>query len=92
MIAYNIKVKVHNIYIFVRETKVMYGIPQAGNIAHDALVKYLETYGYHHTNNTPGIWKHDIWPINFTLVIDNFGVRYYGKEHSHHLKKVLDTK
>ena len=28
-------------------------------------------------------------PINFTLVLDDFGVKYIGKEHVHHLLQVL---
>ncbi len=27
-------------------------------------------------------------PINFTLVLDDFGVKYIGKEHVHHLLQV----
>jgi hypothetical protein len=28
-------------------------------------------------------------PISFTLVVDNFGVKYNGKERIHHLTQVL---
>ena len=37
----------------------------------------------------PGLWKHDTRPIQFTLVVDNFGVKYVGKKHVHHLQRVL---
>ncbi len=37
-----------------------------------------------------GLWKHDTRPIQFTLVVDNFGVKYVGKEHAHHLKNTLE--
>ncbi|KAL7474966.1 hypothetical protein ACHAW6_000903 [Cyclotella cf. meneghiniana] len=36
----------------------------------------------------PGFWKHQTRPIQFTLVVDNFGVQYIGREHAEHLKKV----
>ena len=44
---FNLQEKLHNGYIYARVTKGMYGLPQAGRIAHDSLVKHLETYGYH---------------------------------------------
>ena len=42
---YNLQEKSHNEYIYARLTKVMYGLPQEGCIAHDALVKHLKPYG-----------------------------------------------
>jgi hypothetical protein len=35
--------------------------------------------------NTPGQWYHVSRPISFTLVIDDFGVKFVGKEHVDHL-------
>ncbi len=37
----------------------------------------------------PGLWKHDTRPIQFTLVVDDFGVKYIGKEHAQNLKNAL---
>jgi len=37
----------------------------------------------------PGLWKHDTRPIQFTLVVVDFGVKYVGEEHVHHLQRVL---
>ena len=37
----------------------------------------------------PGLWKHDWRPIQFTLVVDDFGVKYIGKEHAQHLFKTI---
>jgi hypothetical protein len=37
----------------------------------------------------PGYWKHMWQPISFTLVVDDFSVKYSGKEHIHHLIQVL---
>jgi len=34
------------------------------------------------------LWKHDTRPIIFSLVVDDFGVKYVGKENAPHL---LDT-
>ena len=38
---------------------------------------------------TPGYWKHKWRPISSTLVVDDFGVKYIGKEHVMHLIKSL---
>ena len=37
----------------------------------------------------PGILTHKWRPIQFTLVINNFGVKYVGKEHAEHLISAL---
>ena len=39
-----------------------------------------------------GLWKHNSRPINFTWVVDDFGVKYSGKDHALHLKASLETK
>ena len=39
-----------------------------------------------------GIWKHNSQPINFTLVVDNFGIKQLGMENALHLKVSLKTK
>ena len=50
--------KSHNGYIYTKVTKGIYGIPQAGRIAHDALVKHPEPYVYHPPRKPPGLWTH----------------------------------
>ena len=89
---YNFIEKLNNIYFFARVTKGMYGIPQAGWIAHDDLVKRLEPYRYHTSSKNTGLWKHNSQPINFTLLVDDFGVKYSGKDHALHLKAELELK
>jgi hypothetical protein len=37
----------------------------------------------------PGLWKHATWPISFTLVVDNFGVKYLNKADVNHLIQCL---
>eukprot|EP00804_Cyclotella_cryptica_P013054 CCRYP_002367-RE/>CCRYP_002367-RE protein AED:0.37 eAED:0.37 QI:0/0/0/1/0/0/2/0/323 len=39
---------------------------------------------------TPGFWKHDWRPISFALCVDDFGVKYVGREHADHLLKTLN--
>jgi hypothetical protein len=33
----------------------------------------------------PGIWRHKWSPVLFSLVVDDFGVKYVGKQHVDHL-------
>jgi hypothetical protein len=65
--------------------KAVWGLPQAGILANKKLRQELEPHGYHEHENTPGLWYHKTRPISFTLVVDDFGVKYVGKEHADHL-------
>ena len=76
-------------YVYVKIQKGMYGLPQAGIIAQQLLEKRLNKAGYRQSKITPGFWTHDWRPISFTLVVDDFGVKYFGKEHAEHLINVL---
>ncbi len=67
----------------------MYGLPQAGIIAQNLLTKHLHKAGYQQSKNTPGYWCHNWRPISFTLVVNNFGVKYINKEDVKHLASVL---
>ena len=42
--------------------------------------------------HTPCLWSHVSRPIAFTLVVDNFGVKYMGKKHADHLANALKNK
>ena len=49
---------------------------QAGIITHEALREHLKPYGYAPENITQGLWTHTDRDINFTLVVDDFGIKY----------------
>ena len=68
----------------------MYGIPHAGIIAQKLLEERLEKHGYRQSDKTPGFWKHDTRSICFSLIVDDFGVKYVGEEHANHLIGVLE--
>ena len=75
--------------LYVEVRKGMYGLPHAGLIAQQLLEKRLGKHGYYQSKITPGFWRHKWRPISFTLVVDDFGVKYVGKEHVDHLIGVL---
>ena len=75
--------------VYVEVRKGMYGLPQAGLLANILLEKKLNRHGYFQSKIIPGLWTHTTRPIQFTLVVDDFGVKYVGKEHAEHLMSVL---
>jgi hypothetical protein len=69
----------------------MYGLPQTCILANQLLAHRLAIHGYHQTKFTPGLWRNVTRPIQFTLVVDDFGVQYVGKEHTQHLIDALEA-
>jgi hypothetical protein len=86
---YNLMPLVHNGYVFVEIRRGMYGLPQAGKLANDQLIKFLAPHGYHPVALTPGLWRHTTRDIVFSLVVDDFGVRYTSQEDADHLLATL---
>jgi hypothetical protein len=71
--------------VYIEIQKGMYGLPQAGILANELLQRNLAKDGYRPTTHTYGLWTHDTRPISFPLLVDDFGVRYVGREHAEHL-------
>jgi hypothetical protein len=68
-----------------------YGLPQAGILANNLLCERLEEEGYYEAHSTPGLWKHKWHPIQFCLVVDDFGIEYMGIKHFSHLSTLLKS-
>ena len=68
---------------------MIYSLPQSGKLANDYLKAKLALAGYYEVPHTPGLWKHISRPVEFTLVVDNFGVKYVGEENIQHLIRSL---
>jgi hypothetical protein len=71
MDQYNLKALEQNGYVLVEIRKGMYGLPQAGILVNERLVKHLANYGYSPTKNNPGLFTHKTQPITFTLVAND---------------------
>ena len=67
----------------------MYGLPQAGLLAQQRLVAHLNIHGYHETP-TPCLFRHDSNSITFTLVVDDFGIKYSTQDGADHLIHTLN--
>jgi hypothetical protein len=65
--------------------------PKAGILANQLLARCLAIHSYHQTKFTPGIWRHVARPIQFNLVVEDFGVQYVGKEHAQHIINAFET-
>ena len=57
----------------------MYGLPESGSLDNKLLKKRLEEHEYTEVDHTPGLFKHENRPIWFTLIVDDFGVKYIGE-------------
>jgi hypothetical protein len=89
MTQYNLATIAHHDRVLVEIRKGMYGLPQAGIIANTRLKAHLDTHGYHACPHTPGLFRHATRPITFCLVVDDFGIKYVGREHADHLLACL---
>jgi hypothetical protein len=81
----------HDGYVYLELRKGMYGLPQAGILASKRLTKHLATFGYYPTKQTPDLWRHKTRPVTFSLVADDFGVKYVGRRHAEHLVTALEA-
>ena len=76
-------------WVYVEVRRGMYGLPQGGLLAQQQLEERLNEHGYYQDQYVPGLWHHKYRPIKFTLVVDDFGVKYVRKQDAEHLVKVL---
>jgi hypothetical protein len=88
---YNLLSLVSDGHVYIEVQKCMYGLPHAGILVNQLLARRLAIHGYHQTKFTPGLWRHVTRPIQFTLVVDDFGIQYVGKLHAQHLIDALET-
>jgi hypothetical protein len=72
--------------------RAVWGLPQAGILANKLLKKHLAPHGYFKCVHTPGLWRHATRPITFTLVVDNFGMKYTWQEDIDHLIECIKKK
>jgi hypothetical protein len=87
--TYNLHEKISFGYISVEVHKAVYGLKQAGKLANDLLQKQLALNRYRPTKHTPGLLKHDTRPLAFTLVVNDFGVKYINIKDAKHLEACL---
>jgi hypothetical protein len=75
---YNLEAIAHNGHVYPQINGGMYGLPQAGKLANDLLVECLASAGYVQSKHVDGLFSHTTLPIQFCLIVDDFGVKYVG--------------
>ena len=78
-------------FVYVEIRRAIYGLPQAGILANKQLRERLAPFGYYEVAHTPGLWRHVTRPVQCTLVVDDFGVKYVGEKHAKHLLNALKS-
>jgi hypothetical protein len=68
----------------------MYGLPQSGILAFNQLKNHLSTHDYAPCTHTPGIWTHSTRNITFSLVVNDFGIKYTNRDNAIHLLTALE--
>jgi hypothetical protein len=86
---YNLKALSVDSWVYIEIRKGMYGLKQPGVLANQLLQKRLASFGYYPARHTPGLWLHKTRPIAFSLIVDDFAVKYLGKHHADHLGNAL---
>ena len=77
--------------ILFEVTKGMYGLPQSGLLAQQRLVAHLAVHGYIQHDRVPCLFAHVTNGVTFTLVVDDFGIKYHAKEGVLHLIATLQN-
>jgi hypothetical protein len=86
---YQLQEKVLDGYIYMEIHKGMYGLLQACILTKKLLKEHLVHHGYFKQPHTPGLWKHITHPVWLNLCVDNFGIKYIGREHLQHFYDAL---
>jgi hypothetical protein len=87
--SYNLNNLAVDGWVYIEIRKGMYGLKQAGLVANKLLKTLLAPFGYYPARQTPGLWLHNTRPISFTLVVDDFTVKYVGKQHAENLQNAF---
>ena len=88
---YSLRNLAHKGFVYMETQKLIYGLPQGGKIANDKLKLHLDKFGYEPSPTTPGLWRHQTCPLQFLMVVDDFGIKYEHQEDITHLLNVLKT-
>jgi hypothetical protein len=89
MTKHNLHQYVHKGTVLFQIDKCMYGLPQAGLLSQQRLIKHLKAHGYHQDKYVHCLFKHVSNGITFTLVVDDFGAKTPNRAAAEHLIQAL---
>ncbi len=81
---YNLKTHANVSWVNLEMRNTVWGLLQAGILANKRLQQKLAPFGYYKCIDTPSLWYHETRPITFTLIVDDFGVKYVDKANVDH--------
>ena len=67
----------------------IYGLKKAGKLSQDRLIGHLAEHGYKQCRFTPCLFIHESNGAAFTLVVDDFLVKFQQQEAADHLIETL---
>jgi hypothetical protein len=76
-------------YVYARIVRAWYSLKESGKTTNDEIVAHMAKHGYKQAR-TPVLFLHKTRPIIFTLVVDDFGIKYMDKNDVEHLKTCLE--
>ena len=68
----------------------LYGLPQAGKVSADKVIHLLSRHGYTQCAHTPCLYTHATNGLYFTLVVDDYLLKYHDKAAAEHLISILE--
>ena len=79
-------------YVYAKIKKALCGLKESGQIANEDMTDHLASFDYHESNYAKGLFKHASRDISFTLVVDDFGIKWTKREDLNHLISALEQK
>jgi hypothetical protein len=89
MEQYKLAPLVHKGHVLTEIRKGMYGLPQAGILAYNRLVQHLALSDYTPVKHTHGLFRHATRPVTFSLMVDDFAIKYVNGVNAEHLLATL---
>jgi hypothetical protein len=74
----------------VRVKRGMYGLPHAGRMAAIKVTTLLAKAGYRECRHNKMVFRHDTRDVTFTLVVDDFLIKYSERADAEHLIRALE--
>ena len=79
-----------NSYVTMRIDRSIYGLKASGKLSQDQLFAHLARHGYNQATDTPCLFCHTNNNVKFTMVVDDFLVKYNDEADANHLIKILE--
>ena len=82
----------HDGWCYAEIRKAMYGLQESAYLSNLELKRILAEEGYVPSKFTPGLFTHKTRDIAFSLVVDDFGIKYTKKEDTEHLAATIEKR